>query len=108
MVTYDFYENTYLGTKIEATGFPRLAARAEEYVAWLQRQCQVTPAVPQGLELAVCAVAEQLAEQPASNNISAATVGNVSVRYADDKGKSSRRQLYQAVKAYLDVRKGAE
>lgn len=103
MVTYDFYQNTYLGNKIEGSAFPELAARAEEFVALLERRYQVKAALTQGREMAICAVAESLAGQPAEG-ISAASVGTVRVQYGEN--RSVRKELYRAVSPYLDICRG--
>ena len=105
MVTYDFYENTYLGNKIDGAEFPELAARAEEFVALLERQYQAKAALPQGRELAICAVVDRLDSLQQGGQISAASVGEVSVHYALAQS-SPWQNLYRVTMPYLDICRG--
>lgn len=102
MVTYDFYQNTYLGSQLSQTVFEKTVARAEAYIAKLERTCQVTSGCPDGRALAVCAVAEELAKQEGRKDISSASVGDVSIRYRD----GGQKDLYRCACLYLDVRRG--
>lgn len=102
MVAYDFYQNTYLGSQLSQTVFEKTVARAEAYIAKLERTCQVTPGCPDGRALAVCAVAEELAKQQNHKDISAASVGDVSIHYRDD----GQKQLYSSACLYLHIRRG--
>lgn len=99
MVTYDFYQNTYLGSQLSQTAFEKTVARAEAYIAKLERTCQVKPCGTDSRAKAVCAVAEKLS---ADSSISAASVGNVSVHYRD----AGEKDLYLAAAMYLEIRRG--
>ena len=105
MTTYDFYENTYLGNKIEETAFSQAVARAEDYVAMLERQYRVKPALAESRDMAVCAVAEVLAEAGGPVEITAASVGSVSVHYMQ---KNLATQIRQAVAPYLRIYRGVD
>ena len=60
MVTYDFYENTYLGSAISEKAFPALAARAEEELKVFERIYRVECPGADSRAMAVCAMAEVL------------------------------------------------
>ena len=64
-VDCDFYTNVYLGRAVEPEDFPRLAARAGEYVDGLCRgRCGSVPEQDRDLvRFAVCAVIELLQDQ---------------------------------------------
>ena len=106
MIPYDFYKDTYLGTKIEEPNFPKAVARAEAYVAWLERQYRVSCPGPDSRAMAICAATEVLAADDGRHNISASTVGDVSVHYFADGDVATRKKLRQAVSVYLQIRRG--
>lgn len=91
-VEYDFYANIYQGVAIAAEDFPRLSARAYEYVCGVTRGlCAKVPEQDQdAVKMAVCAVAEivrdeeRLTAQSFSGEkpISSETVGSYSVSYS--------------------------
>lgn len=91
LADYDFYVNLYLGDKITPDDFPRLSARASEYIRGLTRcrvecvpQCQREP-----IQLAVCAVAEIMQDEgrmvsrsfSGEQTIASESVGSYSVSY---------------------------
>ena len=104
MVTYDFYKNTYLGSALAETVFPRAAARAEAWLNKVERTCRVTQDGPDSRCLALCALAEAMEAQERRRNIASTTVGGVSVRY--EGGKDNSRQLLEAAGTYLTIRRG--
>lgn len=105
MVTYDFYQNTYLGSALSETAFRSAAARAEHWLAALERRCAVTAAGPDSRAMAVCALAEKLFAQDRCRNITQSSIGGVSVRY--DRGSvSEERQLLHTAGVYLDICRG--
>lgn len=96
---YDFYVNVYLGNKITPDDFPRLSARASEYIRGLTRrrvecvpQCQREP-----IQLAVCAVAEIMQDEglmvsrsfSGEQVVSSESVGSYSVSYSSPSISSS-------------------
>lgn len=90
-VDYDFYANVFLGRELEPVRFPRLAARAGEFVEELCRgKCGSVPEQDWDLlRFAVCAVVEVLLNEErmeqrvfsGENNIVSESVGGYSVSY---------------------------
>ena len=105
MVSYDFYKNIYLGSALSETAFPQAIARAEEWVAKLERSCQVAPYGPDSRAMAVCAVAETMEVFRKNALISQASIGGVSVRY-EHSDRKLQRQLLQNAGVYLDICRG--
>lgn len=105
-VDYDFYTNVFLGRETE--DFPRLAARAGEFVDGLCRgKCRTVPERDWDLlRFAVCAVIELLEDEarmerrafPDGATLAGETVGDYSVSY-------SNRALSCAEIEYLDKKK---
>ena len=92
-VDFDFYYNVFLGSAISSADFPRLAARAAEFVDGMCRGvCRSVPEQdwPQ-LMFAVCAVADILQAEElmtrrafsAGRDVASETVGDYSVSYAN-------------------------
>ena len=104
MVTYDFYKNTYLGSALTETAFPRAAARAEAWLHKVERTCRVEQDGPDSRRLALCALAEAMEAQERRRNIASTTVGGVSVRYEGSRAGS--RQLLETAGTYLTIRRG--
>ena len=102
-VDCDFYTNVYLGRAVEPEDFPRLAARAGEYVDGLCRgRCGSVPEQDRDLvRFAVCAVIELLQDQERmerrafTEGKTSETVGSYSVSYG------ALSQTGEAVARYL-------
>lgn len=64
-VDYDFYLNVYLGNAIASEDFPRLAARASEYVSGVTKgqSDRVAGRDREAVQKAVCAVAEVILDE---------------------------------------------
>ena len=104
MVDFAFYRDAYLGSKIPENRFPQLLLRAQAFLEQLKR-CYRVQGGEQAQSMALCAMAECLCDQK-GQGVRAATVGGVSVRYAEDQEKLLRRSLYQAAEVYLDIYRG--
>lgn len=88
---YDFYANVYFGNSISPGDFPRLSARASEYIYGLTRGlCENVPREQRdAVQRAVCAVAEAMLDEQhmtarsfsAEKTVSSETVGSHSVSY---------------------------
>ena len=104
MVTYDFYENTYLGSAISEKAFPALAARAEEELKVFERIYRVECPGADSRAMAVCAMAEVLFRWAERRGIRTTSVGGVSVSYADDLPLGG--ELYRAASVYLTFYRG--
>ena len=116
-VEYDFYANEYLGEAISSRDFPRLAARAAEYVAGktrgLSQRAQSTEA-REAVGKAICAVAEALQNEErmrettfsATPAVASETVGSWSRSYQSS-GLSAAQTEYltgrklEALELYL-------
>lgn len=89
--TYEFYTDVYLGTAISETAFPRLALRASAVIDQLTfgRAAVIVAAdddqsTIELIEMATCAIAEEIQTQESNGNIDGVTselVGNYSVSY---------------------------
>ena len=95
MVTYDFYKNVYLGSVIPETAFAAAVARAEEWIAKVERTCSVTPCGPDSRAMAANKKRQQ---------VSQATIGGVSIRYEDSARLES--QLLKTLGVYMDICRG--
>lgn len=109
MVDYEFYVNCYLGSAIPQKAFPTAAAQA---AAALERICRIYTVAPCGEEtkkMAICAMAEAVyASSRRKAGVTAASVGNVSVRYENGEHaeRSLQRELYRKAAIYLDIYRG--
>lgn len=106
MVTYDFYQNTYLGSALTEAVFKQAAARAEQWLSKLEQTCSVAPYGPDSRAMAVCAVAETMEVFRKRQMIAQASIGGVSVRYEADTDRKLQRQLLQNAGVYLDIYRG--
>ena len=104
MVSYDFYQNTYLGSALTEGAFTSAAARAESFLSMLERKCYVESPGQDSRAMAVCALAEKLDALRRSERISQSTVGGVSIRY--DHSGSAERELLRTAGVYLDIYRG--
>lgn len=105
MPTYDFYQNTYLGSSIPESCFPQLIARAEAWLSKLERTCQVECPGPDSRAMALCAAAEALLARQKRGGVAQTTIGGVTVRY-EESDCGLQRQLLQNAGVYLDICRG--
>lgn len=103
MVTYDFYENTYLGTAVPRKVFPRYAAQAQSVLDRLCGICRVEGG-EESRAMAVCAMAETLYRHDRYGGVETASAGEVSVRYRQSGGLMA--ELYAQAGIYLDIYRG--
>lgn len=111
MADYEFYVNSYLGSAIPQKAFPAAAAQAAAALDRICRIYQVAEHGEQTRKLAICAMAEAVyAASRRKAGVTAASVGNVSVRYENGErvDKSLQRELYQRAGIYLDIYRGAQ
>ena len=101
MPDFQFYREVYLGSRIEENTFPRLAARAEEFLQRLKRLYRVEGG-EQAQAMAICAMAECLLTGK-RKGVRSTAVGGVSVQYAGNDA-----QLYDAASIFLDIYRGVE
>lgn len=109
MADYSFYVNQYGGSIIPEGAFFGVAARAWDALKRMKRIYRVEPGMENGEALAVCAMAEVLyADRKRSGGVSAASVGNVTVRYesGNASGLGIARELYRCALRYLNIYRG--
>lgn len=105
MVGFDFYVNTYLGSRIPEKAFPAYAQQAKGYLDRLCRLCRVEGG-EESRAMALCAMAETLyQERGRGSNLVSAAVGEVSVRYGGD-NRTLLGRLYEQAGIYLDIYRG--
>lgn len=104
MVTYEFYRDVFLGSRLEEDTFPGMIARAERWVQKLERTYHVEPVGQDSRDLAVCAVAETMDEHLQHQGVVQSTVGKVSIRYSDK--KEMERKLYRSAGVFLNIHRG--
>lgn len=118
MVTYEFYKSAYHGGSISDQDWPTFEARAAAQLARYKRIYTVTApeGEPDAEKMAICAMADALAYFVAAQNgglVSSASIGSVSVSYADASGgavdlsaKGQAKELYRCASQYLDIYRG--
>ena len=111
MADFAFYTDIYLGSAIPEKAFPGMAQRARESLDRLQRIYQVTVPGEDSRKMAICAMAEALyAHSKRRGGVTAATAGEVSVRYEESSraDRQLQRELYEKASIYLDIYRGVE
>lgn len=103
-VDFAFYRDVYRGSALEEEGFTALAPRAAALVAHYKRIYTVAPCGEDSEAMAICAVAEGLAEQ--AHGLRSASVGSVSVNYQEYDTAHLARQLLSRAQVYLDIYRG--
>ena len=104
MVDFRFYTDTYLGTRIPEKQFPESMARARDALAAFRRRYTVTGGQMEE-NMALCAMAEAIYGTSCRRGAVSATVGSVSVRYADGE-KQLWRELLESARIYLGIYRG--
>ena len=104
MVSYDFYQNVYMGDAISETAFAAAIARAEDWLQALERACTVTATGTDSRNLALCAMAEEIGRYRKRRQVQQESVGGVSVRY--EAAGSLDKSLLACAKVYLQVCRG--
>jgi len=125
MPDFTFYTDTYFGNIINEDDFPRLAARAGEFLSFLEREYSVN-GDDVAKNKAICALAEaiqatekassaSLAATAGEGAVSSESIGSVSVSYqkgtASDAGldlsvTATRRRYYDIARQYLTIYRG--
>ena len=98
MPHYGFYTDVFGGELIPETAFHSAVCRAEDALAAMKRSYTVTGNSQQE-DMALCAMAEVCYR---ARGVESASVGSVSVRYAD----APKNALYQAASRYLRIYRG--
>lgn len=115
MVSYDFYQNNYLGSSIPEQEWPALSTRAQDQLNRYKRIYTVVAPEENSEAMAVCAIADVIASIAAAQNgtgaVTSASIGSVSVSYGnaatvDLSPKGQARELYAAACRYLDIYRG--
>lgn len=107
---YTYYQNTYLGTVIAETDFPRLALKASQFidrVTFARAKDETVVATVNKIKMAMCAVAEELRNQDlnaGADAITSESQGQYSVSYAvnSSRAQSNITKLTSAAREWLD------
>lgn len=111
---FTYYQNTYLGTVIAETDFPRLALRASQFIDRItySRAAPIITADTETtdinkIKMAMCAVAEELRNQDlnaGADAITSESQGQYSVSYAanSSRAQSNQTKLINAATFWLD------
>lgn len=102
MVTYTFYKDEYHGTAIEEPQWQGLEARAQAQMAKWKRSIRFDGEA-RDLNMAICAMAESMAETDAAGELRSASIGSVSVVY---RVRSREKVLLEKASAFLDIYRG--
>ena len=103
MENYDFYVNTYMGSRVPEQAFAAAAARAREVLDYLCRVCRVEGGET-AKAMAVCAMAEVIYAYAGRKGVVSSSVGEVSVRYGEK--DTLQGELYRKAGIYLDIYRG--
>lgn len=116
MVNYEFYTNTYFGSSISVEDWPMFSARAQDQLNKYKKTYTVTAPGDNAEAMAVCAMADALAYFTAAQNgmgaVASASIGSVSVSYAntsnavDISPKGQAKELYRCASLYLEFYRG--
>lgn len=105
---YTFYTDSYLGNKVAATDFPRVALRASEYIdsQTFNRLIEDVSLIDDNVKKACCALAELMDqyEKSADNGvqtIKSEKVGDYSVEYVSTKVQSYDKKKAAILRQYL-------
>lgn len=105
MVEYGFYLDQYFGTLIPEKDFASAMQRAYAALEQFRRIYRVESTGAVSEQMALCAMAEAVyAASQRAGNVTATTVGKVSVRYGQQ--EPLRRQLLRQAAIYLDIKRG--
>jgi len=105
MPSYAFYKTVYGGSLIPESVFPEMVARGKDWLGKLERQFRVTPCCPNGRELALCAIAEAMAEDR-RRDLTETSVGDVKVKFFHADEKSLYRKMYSNISCFLEIKRG--
>ena len=106
MVDHEFYVNCYLGSAIPEKAFSGVAAQAQAYLDRIKGCCRVVSSGADAENMALCAMAETLWARR-NDGLASASVGSVTVHYADDQ-PTLFRELYGKAAIYLDIYRGVQ
>lgn len=101
---YEFYTDTYGGSEITETEFPRLVNQASAYIDLLTfNRAADDEDNTVSIQMAACSAAETLKKQEEGGELQSERVGNFSVTYANtpDKELSIKSKVEQAIRLYL-------
>ena len=97
---YDFYKNTFFGSKIPEDDFLYYAARATEYI---DSRFGEDAADQDVLAKACCALAEVLFSDEPGKVVSSEKVGDYSVTYAAGQSVSLESRLAKTAAKYIPI-----
>lgn len=107
MADYDFYKTVYQGNGVSQTAFPEVIARAERWLGKLERQFRVNPCVPNGRDMALCAIAENLTAD-GKRCLTESAVGDVKVKFFHEEDPALYRRIYNRISCFLEIKRGVQ
>ena len=116
MLEHAFYTGVYRGSSISWEAWPSLAQAAQAKLDQYKRRYKVVAPEENSEAMAVCAMAEALdyfmAAQNGTGAVQSASIGSVSVSYAngangvDLSPKGQEKELYRCACQYLEIYRG--
>ena len=107
MADYDFYKTVYGGNRVSQEAFPEVIARGEDWLGKLERQFRVNPCVPNGRDLALCAIAEIMAADD-QRHLTESAVGDVKLKFFHEDDQGLYRRMYNKIACYLEIKRGVQ
>lgn len=99
---YAYYSGTYLGGRIAEGDFPRLSARASEWLDYATGGRAAGQAGQEGVKKATCAVAEAWQGNEEGGEVVSQSVGSWSRTYASGAARTKAQALLDAARPYLE------
>jgi len=111
-VDYAFYiSGTYLGGSIPEASFPRLALRAAEKLAQLERRYSMTAINDDSENMAICSIADAMYYfETAIATAQSSSIGSVSSGQSnvDVSPKAQAQEYYRCALMYYEIDRGVE
>ena len=107
MVSFDYYVNTYLGSRIPEEQFPKFESRARQVLEKLCREYLVEGG-EDARAMAVCAMAEELHRSQGKEGVASTSIGGVKVQYREEGDGKLLSRLVSRAGIYLDVYRGRD
>lgn len=102
-VDYEYYKESFVGSKISKTAFPKYEARAEAHLHRITfGRVKSLLEIPDEVKKAICAMAEiNYQEDKKTLGIRSENIDGYSVSYGDFTSETKNAELYSAAKDYL-------
>ena len=102
-VDYEYYKESFFGSKISKAAFFRYEMQAEDYLHRITfGQVKKLPEIPDEVKKAICAMAEvRCREDKKMPGVRSENIDGYSVSYGDSTSETRDAELYSAAKNYL-------